>query len=190
MNELLHRIRGCTVCVAHLPFPPQPVLQASPRSRILVIGQAPGLRAHETGIAWNDASGVILRKWLGVSTEQFYDPDLFAIIPMGFCFPGKGDSGDRPPRPECAPEWHRSVISNLNSLRLTILVGSYAQRYYLRESGFRSLIDSVYRFREFLPEHFPLPHPSPRNRPWITNNPWFEAQVVPALAERVRSAIE
>ncbi|MHA6963137.1 uracil-DNA glycosylase family protein [Zobellella denitrificans] len=183
-TRLLNEIRACRLCEAHLPLGPRPVVQLGPGARILVIGQAPGTRVHETGIPWNDPSGDTLRRWLEVSREQFYDPELFAIMPMGFCYPGRGKSGDLPPRPECAPTWHRRIQAALPRIELTLLIGQYAQRYYLG-NRYRSLTDTVRHWREFAPAQLPLPHPSPRNRRWLRDNPWFEQEELPALRERV-----
>lgn len=188
-TRLLNEIRACRQCEAHLPLGPRPVVQLGPGARILVIGQAPGTRVHETGIPWNDPSGDTLRRWLEVSREQFYDPELFAIMPMGFCYPGRGKSGDLPPRPECAPTWHRRIQAALPRIELTLLIGQYAQRYYLG-NRYRSLTDTVRHWREFAPAQLPLPHPSPRNRRWLRDNPWFEQEELPALRERVHLALE
>ncbi|MGR7922380.1 uracil-DNA glycosylase family protein [Zobellella denitrificans] len=187
-TRLLNEIRACRLCEAHLPLGPRPVVQLGPGARILVIGQAPGTRVHETGIPWNDPSGDTLRRWLEVSREQFYDPELFAIMPMGFCYPGRGKSGDLPPRPECAPTWHRRIQAALPRIELTLLIGQYAQRYYLG-NRYRSLTDTVRHWREFAPAQLPLPHPSPRNRRWLRDNPWFEQEELPALRERVHLAL-
>jgi uracil-DNA glycosylase len=153
---------------------------------LLIVGQAPGTKVHESGIPWNDPSGDRLRDWLELSPERFYDETDIAIVPMGFCYPGKGKSGDLPPRPECAPLWHDALLQRMPRLELTLLVGSYAQDYYLGKSG-DTLTDRVRRYREFGPRFFPLPHPSPRNTLWLRRNPWFEEEVVPALRERLAS---
>ena len=190
MSKLLEEIRGCTICADALPLGPRPVLNYRSNSKILIIGQAPGSKVHESGIPWNDESGKSLRKWLGVDEEQFYDPDLFAILPMGFCYPGKGKSGDMPPRPECAPQWHQKVISQLNQVKLTLLIGQYAQKHYLKNWDWMSLTETVKHYDEYLPYFFPLPHPSPRNRIWLKKNPWFEESTVPSLQSRVRRIIK
>ncbi|WP_142995610.1 uracil-DNA glycosylase family protein, partial [Zobellella denitrificans] len=163
-TRLLNEIRACRLCEAHLPLGPRPVVQLGPGARILVIGQAPGTRVHETGIPWNDPSGDTLRRWLEVSREQFYDPELFAIMPMGFCYPGRGKSGDLPPRPECAPTWHRRIQAALPRIELTLLIGQYAQRYYLG-NRYRSLTDTVRHWREFAPAQLHLPPPPLTNSP-------------------------
>ena len=189
MNQLLHEIRSCTVCAASLPHAPLPVLQAAPQSRILIIGQAPGQKVHDSGIPWQDQSGNELRRWLGVTTQQFYDPLLFALVPMGFCYPGKGSSGDLPPRPECAPLWHDKLLKMMPDIQLTILIGQYAQKRYLGSAFLPTLTDNVKNYATFLPRFLPLVHPSPRNKIWQKKNPWFEAEVVPRLAHIVHKTI-
>ncbi len=190
MEQLIAQIRACTVCAGHLPFAPRPVFQVSPNAKILIIGQAPGLKVQQTGIPWNDQSGNTLRRWLGVSNEQFYDPNLFAIVPMGFCFPGTGKSGDLPPRPECAPLWHGPLLAQMPGITLTLLIGQYAQRYYLKTPATMSLTETVRDFESFLPRYLPLVHPSPRNKIWHKKNPWFEAGVVPQLQAIVHQRIQ
>lgn len=190
MKSLLAEIRACTICAAHLPGPPQPILSAHGKSRILLIGQAPGRKVLETGIPWSDQSGRELRRWLGVDEAAFYDPKNFALIPMGFCFPGTGKSGDLPPRPECAAHWHERLLRKMRAVRLTLLVGIYAQRHYLGAACRKTVTENVRDFRAFLPKAFPLVHPSPRNKVWHKRNPWFETEVLPELRGRVRSALE
>ncbi|MEV6237481.1 uracil-DNA glycosylase family protein [Lentzea sp. NPDC051838] len=163
----------------------QPVYAAAPGARIALIGQAPGRKAQESGVPWNDVSGVKLRGWLGVTDEQFYDPGLFAILPMDFYYPGKGKSGDLPPRKDFAGRWHERILAELGDLRLTILVGSYAQKYYLGDRIKPSLTETVRAYAEYLPSVIPLVHPSPLNFRWHTRNPWFEAEVVPVLRATV-----
>ena len=190
MDELLRRVRACRICEKHLPLGPRPVLSASPESRIMVVGQAPGLKVHQTGIPWNDASGKNLRNWMGVSPELFYDPQIFAIIPMGFCYPGRGKSGDLPPRSECAPTWHPSLFAAFDRPpELVLLIGNYARKYYLGNRAEKTLTETVRNFRNYLPLYFPLPHPSPRNNLWMKKNPWFEEEVLPALKRRVLESI-
>jgi uracil-DNA glycosylase len=189
LNKLLREVRACRICEAQLPLGPNPVLRASSSARILVIGQAPGTRVHQTGIPWNDPSGERLRDWMQLDRERFYDERQIAIIPMGFCYPGKGKSGDLPPRPECAPQWHERLLAELPALQLTVLIGQYAQRYYLA-TRHRTLAATVQDWRTCLPAFFPLPHPSPRNIRWFRNNPWFAAEVLPALRERIRAALD
>ncbi len=188
-DRLLQRVRACRLCEARLPLGPRPVVQMAPGARIMIIGQAPGTRVHETGIPWNDPSGDTLRRWLQLSREQFYDPAVVAIMPMGFCYPGRGKSGDLPPRPECAPAWHAQLLAALPHIRLTLLIGHYAQRYYLG-NRYRTLTDTVRHWRDFAPDRLPLPHPSPRNRRWLTQNPWFEQEELPVLRTRVHDVLE
>ncbi len=184
LNKLLREVRGCRICEEHLPLDPNPVLRASRSARLLLIGQAPGTRVHDTGIPWNDPSGDRLREWLQIDRELFYDETKIAIIPMGFCYPGKGKSGDLPPRPECAPQWHEKLFNQLPNLKLRLLVGKYAQDHYLGSQR-QSLANTVRHYKDCLPDFFPLPHPSPRNIRWFRNNPWFEAEVIPVLRDRV-----
>ncbi|WP_417617070.1 uracil-DNA glycosylase family protein [Oceanisphaera sp.] len=186
--QRLKQARACRICEAQLPLGPRPVLQMAPNARIMIIGQAPGLRVHETGIPWNDPSGDTLRRWLQLSREQFYNPELVAIMPMGFCYPGKGKSGDLPPRPECAPAWHEQLLELLPNIELTLLIGQYAQRHYLGKQ-YQTLTETVRHWREFAPTRLPLPHPSPRNRHWLTRNPWFEQEELPALRQRVHQVL-
>ena len=189
MNEplaaLLARIRACRLCEAHLPFEPRPVIRAQASARLLIVGQAPGTRVHESGIPWNDASGIRLRGWLGLEREAFYDEAQIAIVPMGFCYPGRSESGDLPPRPECAAAWHAPVMAQLPAVQLRLLIGHYAQLHYLGARRGRTLTDTVRAFRDYLPGTIPLPHPSPRNQLWFRTNPWFEAELVPLLREEV-----
>jgi len=185
---IVEEARKCKVCADHLPLGPKPLLEASSSTRILIIGQAPGRAAHESGIPWNDRSGERLRTWLGVSMEQFYDSTLIGLMPMGFCFPGTGKSGDMSPRPECAPLWHDPILSCLSKLELTITVGQYAFDRYLA-AEFASLTDAVRGFDALLPARLALPHPSPRNNIWLRKNPWFETDVLPRVQCRVQELI-
>lgn len=189
LDRLLREVRVCTVCAAHLPFPPKPVLRAAIGARLLIVGQAPGTKVQKTGIPWNDLSGDRLRSWLQLTREEFYDENRIAIIPTGFCYPGKGRGGDLPPRPECAPLWHPQLRAALPNIQLTLLIGSYAQNYYLGKRRKESLADTVKAYPEYLPEFLPLPHPSPRNLRWFRNHPWFDAEVVPALQQRVKQIL-
>lgn len=177
--DLLRNIRACTHCADALPCGPYPVLQAHTPARLRIIGQAPGRKVHETGVPWNDPSGDRLRHWLGLTPEQFYDPSKVAIIPIAFCYPGKAASGDRSPRPECAPRWHGKLNSHLPDISLTLLIGQYAQAYYLGRRRKATLRDTVLAWKEYWPTgYLPLVHPSPRNQPWLDRNPWFEAALV------------
>ena len=190
MEALLHNIRQCQICKQHLPLGARPVVTAHPNSKIVIIGQAPGIKVHASGIPWDDASGKQLRKWLNVSEDEFYDKTKFAIMPMGFCYPGKGKSRDLPPRPECAPQWHQPLFNIMNNVELVILIGMYAQKYYLKENTKRTLTETVANYKHYLPKYFTLPHPSPRNRFWLTKNPWFNEEVLHVLRERVHMAIK
>lgn len=190
MKQLLGKIRACAACAGHLELGPNPVVAASPSCKLVIIGQAPGRKVHTTGIPWNDKSGETLRSWLGIPLELFYDHRQIALIPMGFCFPGKNKSGDLPPRRECAPLWHPSLMAQLKKPKLTLLVGKYSQDYYLKEKKPESLTDTVRDFQTFLPDYFPLPHPSPRNNIWRSKNPWFEREVLPALRKKIKSILE
>jgi len=187
MESLLSEIRDCTICP--LEHGHRPVIQASRQSKILIIGQAPGRKVHETGIPWNDPSGKNLRKWLEVTDEQFYDPDLFGLVPMGFCYPGHGKSGDLAPRSECAPKWHESLLSQMPEVKLILLFGKYAQERYLGNRMKDTLTETVRNFKEYLPEYIALPHPSPRNGIWLRKNPWFEEEVIPTLQRSVSKAL-
>ncbi|MFT5134654.1 MAG: uracil-DNA glycosylase [Gammaproteobacteria bacterium] len=185
-KKLINEIRACTVCKKYLPFPPKPVLNFSTTSRIVIIGQAPGIKVQESGIPWNDASGKRLREWMKVSDADFYDPKKFAIVPMGFCYPGKGSSGDLPPRPECAEIWMERILNTLKQKELILLIGQYSQKYFLQEMSKPRLTDTVKHWREYLPDYFVLPHPSPRNNIWLRKNAWFEEDVIPSLQNRIR----
>lgn len=185
LDKLLEKVRACRVCEAHLPLGPKPVLRAGAGARLLIVGQAPGRRVHETGIPWNDPSGDRLRGWLQMDREAFYNEHRVAIIPTAFCYPGTGKGGDLPPRPECAPLWHPQLRSVLPEIQLTMLIGQYAQAYYLGERRKKTLTETVRAWHEYLPEFLPLPHPSPRNQMWLKRNPWFEREVLPELRQRV-----
>lgn len=189
MKNLLSEIRQCSICSAHLPFGPRPIISVHAESKIAIIGQAPGAKVHKTGVPWDDPSGRQLRKWLGVTDAVFYDETKIALIPMGFCYPGKGKTGDLPPRPECAPQWHQSLLDKLPHIEFIVLIGMYAQKYYLQKEAKKTLTDTVRNYKEYIPKYFPLPHPSPRNRFWLTKNPWFEVEVLPELRESVKSVL-
>lgn len=190
LDRLLREIHACRLCEAHLPFEPTPLLRAQVSARLLIAGQAPGARAHESGVPWNDASGIRLRQWLGLEREQFYDDADIAIVPMGFCFPGKGESGDLPPRRECAATWHPHLLPLLPDLRLKLLIGHHAQVHFLGPRRKTTLTDTVRAFREYLPHLIPLPHPSPRNQLWFKMNPWFENELVPELRQHIATVFD
>ena len=179
MNKLLVEIKQCRVCEKFLT--PNPILAFSKNSKIIIVGQAPGRIAHQTSIPWNDKSGDNLRSWLGIDKKTFYNDEQIALIPMGFCYPGTGKNGDLPPRPECAPLWHPKILSQAAKHKLIILVGQYAQNYYLQKNAKNSLTDTVKNFKTYLPNYFPLPHPSPRNNIWQAKNKWFGQLVLPEL---------
>ncbi|GAA5786863.1 uracil-DNA glycosylase family protein [Chitiniphilus shinanonensis] len=185
LDRLLADIRACSHCAPQLPLGPRPVLIADARARLLIVGQAPGTRVHATGIPWNDPSGDRLRQWLDVDRDTFYDASLIAIVPMGFCYPGRGKSGDLPPRPECAPRWRAPLHALLPRIELTLLIGQYAQAWYLGRTMRPTLTETVADWARYGPDFLPLPHPSPRNQLWLRRNPWFEAEVVPELRRRV-----
>jgi uracil-DNA glycosylase len=186
---LLAEIRACRRCAADLPHGTRPVLQAAGSARLLLVGQAPGRRVHQSGTPYDDASGARLRRWLGLADRDFYDPALVAIQPMGFCYPGRGKSGDLPPRPECAPLWHGRLAAALPRIELTVLIGWHAMRFYLGRHRQGTLTETVRAWRDYGPRFFPVPHPSARNTAWFQHHPWFEAQVVPALAARVAALL-
>jgi uracil-DNA glycosylase len=190
LTGLLKNVRACTICAEHLPDGPRPVLQVDRRARILVSGQAPGRKVHESGVPFDDASGERLRQWMGVDRDVFYNPAIVAILPMGFCYPGTGKSGDLPPRRECAPQWRPSLLAAMPRIELTLVIGQYAQDWHLPKSASSSLTDIVKAWREHLPAVLPLPHPSPRNNIWLKANPWFLSEVVPQLQERVRAIVD
>lgn len=187
LARLLREVRACRLCEPHLPLGPRPVLRADCRARVLIVGQAPGTRVHATGIPWNDPSGDRLRGWLQVDRDTFYDESRFAIIPTGFCYPGRGRAGDLPPRPECAPLWHPRLLALLPHIELTLLVGQYAQAHYLGPRRGPTLAATVRAWRSFLPEFLPMPHPSPRNTRWLQVNPWFERDVLPYVRDRLQA---
>lgn len=189
LSGLLAEIRACRLCAAALPLGPKPVLRAGHTARVLIVGQAPGTRVHATGIPWNDPSGDRLRQWLGIDRASFYDEGRIAIVPMGFCYPGRGRSGDLPPRPECAPLWHPRVLAHLPALRLIVLVGLYAHQRYLPDWRRLPLTERVRRWREAPPPYLPLPHPSGRNNGWLRRNPWFEAELLPEVRARLADAL-
>lgn len=189
LERLLSEIRGCTLC-RDLPLGPRPVLSASHDAPIMVCGQAPGTRVHESGIPFNDPSGDRLRAWMGIDREIFYNPSLVNIVPMGFCYPGRDPrGGDLPPRPECRATWHNRLFDELPEPQLKLVIGRFAHEYHLGVEPRTRLVDTVREWREMAPQVFPLPHPSPRNQLWLRRNPWVEAEVIPALQARVREIL-
>lgn len=190
LERLLVDIRACRICEAHLPLGPRPVLTAARGARLLIAGQAPGRKVHMSGVPWDDASGVRLREWLGIDSQTFYDPSQVAIVPIGFCYPGKAGSGDAPPRPECRATWHPLLLPLLPEIRLNILIGQYAQAYFLGPNRPGNLTATMRQWQDFLPRYLPLPHPSPRNVAWFKANPWFEGEVLPELREQVRQVLD
>lgn len=188
LSGLLTEIRGCTICAGSLPLGPRPVLQINASARILIAAQAPGRVVHEKGTPFDDLSGDRLRAWMGISREIFYDSSRIAILPMGFCFPGTGASGDLPPRPECAIAWRAPLMAVLEKLELTLVIGRYAQAYHLPRAGV-SVTEVVAGWRQHWPEIVPMPHPSPRNNRWLKENPWFETEMLPRLRARVATVL-
>jgi uracil-DNA glycosylase len=191
LDALLGELRACAVCAPHLPLGPRPVVRGNASARLIITSQAPGTRVHETGLSFNDRSGDVLRAWLGIDRATFYDETRIAIVPMGFCYPGRdAKGGDLPPRKECAPLWHARLLPLYPAVRLNLLVGSYAIAYYLKGRTKPTMRETVRAWREYLPRLFPLPHPSWRNVLWMRQNPWYEAEVLPDLRARVRAVIE
>ncbi|WP_333004827.1 uracil-DNA glycosylase family protein [Vibrio coralliilyticus] len=188
LEDLLQQIRQCRLCEPDLPLGSNPIIRASKEAKLLIIGQAPGTRVHKTSIPWNDPSGDRLRQWLELDKTAFYDASKIAIMPMGLCYPGKGKSGDLPPRKECAPQWHSKVLEQLPNIGMTLLIGQYAQNYYLQDKP-KTLTETVRAWQQWAPHYLPLPHPSPRNTLWLKRNPWFEAEVVPFVREYVHAHI-
>ena len=190
LEQLTVEIRACTLCAHALPMGPRPVLQVSESARILIVGQAPGIRVHQTGVPFDDPSGNRLRAWMGIDKNVFYDAEKIAIVPMGFCYPGTGKSGDLPPRPECAPTWRAKLLDQLPQISLTLVIGQYAQAWHLGRLAKDNLTETVKAWQAFGRHVIPLPHPSPRNNIWLKKNPWFEQQVIAALQQQVRWALE
>jgi len=186
---LLEQVTQCQACKAHLPFAPRPIVQAAPSATLLIIGQAPGIKVQQSGIPWNDASGKRLREWLKMDDTTFYDPNQVAIMPMGFCYPGKGKSGDLPPRKECAPKWHEALLKEMPNIQTILLIGQYAQKYYLKGSDFLkqypTLTERVRHTQEAPNDIICLPHPSPRNQIWLKKHPWFNQDILPYLQQRL-----
>jgi len=187
LSALSREARACHFCEKQLQQAPKPIFRVGKAARLLIVGQAPGRRVHETGIPWNDPSGEVLRDWLALDREAFYDTTRIAIVPVGLCYPGTLNGADLPPCRECAPLWQPRFRAALPDIRLTLLVGAYAQAFYLKERRKKTLGDTVRAWRDYLPEFFPLPHPSWRNIGWLRRNPWFAKDVLPALRRRVRT---
>lgn len=187
LEALLDTVRACRVCASELPLGPRPVVQASASARILIVGQAPGLRVHTSGIPWDDLSGERLRSWMGVDKETFYDASRIAIIPMGYCYPGRGNGGDLPPRRECAQLWLDQLLARMPQIALTLLIGQYAQQHFLGRNRKASLTETVRAWAQYAPQYIPLPHPSPRNQPWFKRHPWFEQELIPVLRPRIHA---
>jgi uracil-DNA glycosylase len=187
LSVVSREARACDACADELPFKPRPVFRVGRSAKLLIVGQAPGRLVHETGIPWNDPSGEVLRAWLGVDRAAFYDTSRIAIVPTGLCYPGTVAGADLPPCAECAPLWQPRFRAALPQIRLTLLVGSYAQAFYLKNRRKRTLGETVRAYRDYLPEFFPLPHPSWRNLLWLKRNPWFATHVIPALRRRVKA---
>ncbi|MFN4312229.1 MAG: uracil-DNA glycosylase family protein [Ferrovibrio sp.] len=191
-DALLEEMRACRHCESHLPLGPRPVVRMKPGARLLIVGQAPGTKVHESGLPWNDRSGDVLRGWLAMDRDAFYDASRIAIMPMGFCYPGRdAKGGDNPPRPECAPLWHPRLRPMLPDISLTLLVGQYAQAHYLDGLRRKTMTETVRYFRDYLPAgFFPLPHPSWRNMAWQKRNPWYATDVLPELRRAVATALQ
>jgi uracil-DNA glycosylase len=189
LESLLAAVRACRTCEAHLPLGPRPVLSAAATARILIVGQAPGARVHRTGVPWDDPSGERLRDWMGVSADVFYDESRIAIIPMGYCYPGRGKGGDLPPRPECAQLWLEPLLAKLPMIELTLLIGLHAQRHFLGKRRKASLAETTQAWAQYCPPYIPLPHPSPRNTPWLQRNSGFEQHLLPELRRRIEALL-
>ncbi len=189
LKALVQEVRACQLCAEQLPLGPRPILQVDPRAKILIAGQAPGRRVHESGIPFDDPSGDRLREWMGINRETFYNARLIALLPMGFCYPGTGKSGDLPPRRECAETWRHQLLAQLPNIRLTLIIGQYAHAWHLPGQA-SSLTETVRAWDSFDGDIMPLPHPSPRNNIWLKRNPWFGEHLLPDLARRVHKALQ
>jgi uracil-DNA glycosylase len=189
LNGLVTQVRACTICAPHLPNGVRPVVQANSKAKILIAGQAPGRRVHASGIPFDDPSGDRLRDWMGVTPKQFYNSELFAIVPMGFCYPGTGKSGDLPPRPECAATWRARLLRQLPGIETSLVIGKYAHEYHFGKNNL-TVTKLVENWQQYWPRQIPLPHPSPRNNIWLKKNPWFEAEVVPVMRAHITSLLK
>lgn len=189
LASLLAQVRACRLCEPSLPLGPRPVLRAQSSARLLIVGQAPGTRVHVSGVPFDDPSGERLRDWMGIDADTFHDEGRIAILPMAFCYPGRGRSGDLPPPPLCARTWRRPLLQALPDIELTLAIGQYAIAWHVPGRG-RTLTETVRRWREYGPALMPMPHPSPRNNLWLRRNPWFETEAVPELRLRVRRVLE
>jgi len=190
LDSLLSDVRECRACEGALPLGPRPVVQVGHGAKVLIVGQAPGTKVHASGVPFDDASGNRLRLWMGVNKPDFYDPSRFAIIPMGYCYPGRGSGGDLPPRKECAEMWLDHLLAHLPDVQLTLLIGLHAQRHFLGNRRKESLTETVQAWREYGPAYLPLPHPSPRNTAWFQRHPWFDEEVVPELRARIKGIFD
>lgn len=188
-KDLVREVKECTLCASNLPLGPRPVFQIHPDAKVLVVGQAPGRAVHNTGIPFNDPSGDRLRDWLGVDKDDFYNPEKFAILPMGFCYPGTGKTGDLPPRKECAEKWRNQLLETIPNIEITLAIGQYAIDWHLHKKKKKNLTETVKAWREYWPEYLPMPHPSPRNNIWLKKNPWFEKEVLPELKKNIRDKV-
>ena len=188
-NQLITDIKNCTICADDLPLGANPVFQIDPQANILIAGQAPGIRVHNSNIPFNDPSGDRLRNWLGIDKAVFYDPKKLAILPMGFCYPGTGKSGDLPPRKECAQHWRQKLLNHLPNIKLTLAIGQYAIKWHLQDKAAKSLTDTVQNWQQYWPDILPLPHPSPRNNIWLKKNPWFEKEIIPTLQDQIKTLL-
>lgn len=189
LTSLVSEVKQCTLCQQHLPLGPRTVLQVSRHAKILIAGQAPGLKVHTTGVPFDDASGERLRQWMNINKETFYNARKIAILPMGFCYPGTGKSGDLPPRPECALAWRNQLLSAMGNIKLTLVIGAYAQNWHMKETKQKNLTETVRNWKDYGSQLLPLPHPSPRNNIWLSKNTWFEQYLLPELKNRVKNLL-
>lgn len=188
LTTLLKQVHACRICEQHLPLGPRPVLQIGAKARILIAGQAPGRKVHASGKPFDDASGRRLREWMDITEQDFYDADKIAILPMGFCYPGTGKSGDIPPRPECAESWRQQLLNQASSVQMTLVLGQYAQAYHFPDHR-GTLTELILCWQQYWPERLPLPHPSPRNNRWLKQNPWFEQDIIPRLQHKIKTLL-